>query len=91
MYADDHGRQVTPRLLVNHLPGMVAPASMEERYRQAKARLSAAQQERMEAGIEFLAARAALRDRMEEIWPGQDGQASAAESARLGVRREGQH
>jgi hypothetical protein len=46
-------------------------ASVEEQYRQAKARLAAAQQEKLEAAWEFMAARAALSRRMEEIWPGR--------------------
>ena len=85
MYADDHGRQVThrpsDRPSAGCPPGPVAVASAEGRHRQAKARLSAAQQESMEAGIEFLAARIALRNWMEEIWPGQEGEESAVEAA----------
>ncbi len=80
MYADDHGRQVKSRPSADCPP---APApSVEERFRKARARLSIAQEERMEAGVEFLAARAALRGWMEEVWPGQEGGSQAAESAR---------
>jgi len=69
MYAGDHGRQVKTRPFADCPP---APdASLEERFRQARARLSIAQEERMEAGAEFLAARAALRGWMEEVWPGR--------------------
>ena len=86
MYADDHGRQTTPRLSVGRLP-RPAVASAEGRCRQAKARLSAAQQESLEAGIEFLAARAALHDWLEEIWPGQEDEGPEADSARCPASR----
>ena len=90
MYADDHGRQVKSRPLANYPPAPAA--SLEERFRQAKARLSIAQEKRMEAGVEFLAARAALRGWMEEVWPGQEGEEqggekSKAESARCPASR----
>ena len=53
-------------------PEPAAFPSVEEQYRRAKARLTAAQQEKMEASVGFLAARAALSRWMEEVWPGQD-------------------
>lgn len=68
MYADDHGRQVKSRPSVDCPPDLTD--SLEERFRQAGARLTIAQEERMKAGVEFLAARAALRGWMEEVWPG---------------------
>ena len=46
--------------------------SVEEQYQKAKARLITAQQEKMEAAVGFLAARAALNRWMEEVWPGQE-------------------
>ena len=44
-------------------------AETEERLEAAKARLVAAQQEKLEAAAEFLAARAALRQALEALWP----------------------
>ena len=44
---------------------------IEARYQASKKRLHAAQQEKLESTVDFLAAREALRLRMKEIWPGQ--------------------
>lgn len=41
----------------------------EQRFEAAKARLLAAQQEKLEASAEFLAARAALSRTLETLWP----------------------
>ena len=43
--------------------------SLEKNYDAAKARLQAAQQEKLEAAAEFLSARAALRQTLEALWP----------------------
>ena len=57
-------------LLESQTPAKPAAASeAEERYRAAQARLRAAQQEKMEATDEFLAARAALRDGLDTKRP----------------------
>ena len=42
---------------------------LETEYQAAKSRLQAAQQEKLEAAAEFLAARAALRQTLETLWP----------------------
>ncbi len=42
---------------------------LEKNYDAAKARLQAAQQEKLEAAAEFLAARAALHQTLETFWP----------------------
>ncbi len=44
-------------------------ADIETEYDAAKLRLQAAQQEKLEAAAEFLAVRAALRQKLEAIWP----------------------
>lgn len=41
----------------------------ERIYQAAKARLQTAQQEKLEAATEFLAARSALRQTLEGLWP----------------------
>lgn len=43
--------------------------ALEHDYDAAKSRLEAAQQEKLEAAAEFLAVRAALRQKMEALWP----------------------
>lgn len=43
-------------------------SSIETNYSAAKARLQAAQQEKLEAAAEFLAARAALHQTLETFW-----------------------
>lgn len=48
-------------------------SSIEANYHAAKARLQAAQQEKLEAAAEFLAARAALHQTLETFWP-EDGE-----------------
>ena len=48
---------------------MNALSSLETNYDAAKARLQAAQQEKLEAAAEFLAARAALHQTLETFWP----------------------
>lgn len=72
MYADDYDPDVSAQVPVSR-PSTPAFACVEEQYRKAKARLSAAQQEKIEAAPEFLAARAALSRWMEAIWPGWGG------------------
>ena len=42
---------------------------LEVNYQAAKKRLQSAQQEKLEAAAEFLAARAALRQTLEVLWP----------------------
>ena len=71
MYADDYGPKVSAQAPMSR-PSAPVSVCVEERYRKAKARLAAAQQEKLEAAFEFMAARAALSRRMEEIWPGQE-------------------
>ncbi len=70
MYTDSHASQVNVQITARR-PDPAPPASVEQQYRQAKARLAAAQQEKLEAACEFMAARAALSRRLEEIWPGR--------------------
>lgn len=70
MYVDSHVSQINVQPSA-HRTKSATFSSVEERYRRAKARLSAAQQEKMEAALEFMAARDALADRMEEVWPEQ--------------------
>ena len=74
MYTDSSASQINVQIFGVQIsarrPETAAFASVEEQYRKAKARLSAAQQEKMEAAVEFMAARAALSRWMEEIWPG---------------------
>ena len=53
-------------------PEPAAFPSVEEQYRKAKARLTAAQQEKLEAAVGFLAAREAPSRWMEEVWPGRE-------------------
>ena len=72
MYTDSYASQITAPTRRGRSSDPAAFPSLEEQYRKAKARLSAAQQEKMEATAAFLDARAALSRRMEEIWPGQD-------------------
>lgn len=43
--------------------------NLEQNYYAAKARLQAAQQEKLEAAAEFLAARASLHQTLETFWP----------------------
>ena len=43
--------------------------ALESDYHSAKLRLQAAQQEKLEAAAEFLAARAALHQKLEMLWP----------------------
>lgn len=43
--------------------------ALETKYDAAKLRLQAAQQEKLEAAAEFLAVRAALRQKLEALWP----------------------
>ncbi len=43
--------------------------ALENDYNFAKRRLKAAQQEKLEAAAEFLAARAALNQKLEALWP----------------------
>ena len=42
---------------------------LETEFQAAKLRLQAAQQEQLEAAAEFLAVRAALRQRLQTVWP----------------------
>ena len=44
-------------------------AETEKRFEAAKARLQAAQEEKLKAAAEFLSARAALRQTLEALWP----------------------
>ena len=54
---------------------LITPPSeaLEDDYQAARIRLLAAQQEKAEATIEFLAVREALRSNMAMLWPGQEG------------------
>lgn len=70
MYTDSHAPQINVQVPARR-PESAAFPCVEEQYRKAKARLAAAQQEKLEAAYEFMAARAALSRRMEEIWPGR--------------------
>ncbi len=71
MYTDSLASQINVLPPVS-FPEPAAFPSVEEQYRNAKARLSAAQQEKLEATVEFLAARAALSRWLEAVWPGQE-------------------
>ena len=61
--------------------------ALENDYDSAKRRLQAAQQEKLEAAAEFLAARAALHQKLEALWPapcpcGENAQYDTAAYAR---------
>ncbi len=72
MYTNSHASQINARPLPRRPPKPPAIPSVEEQYWNAKARLAAAQQEKLEATVEFLAARAALSRWLEAVWPGQE-------------------
>lgn len=70
MFTDSHISQINVQSPARRSKP-AAFSSVEERFRRAKARLSAAQQEKMEAAYEFMAARDALTHWLEEVWPVQ--------------------
>lgn len=72
MVTEDHASRINVRPSVS-CPEPAAFPDVEERYRNAKARLSAAQQEKAEAALDFLAARTDLNRWLEAAWPGQEG------------------